>query len=268
MRRRPGAGRSRRRSRRARRSRSTRSPTGSTCATPTRGSRASAGVRSSSRPTRTRSRALGYVELGIGQARRAWLTKQHIVEYPAAGRGADRRRSADDGLPRGRRTRRSTGPRDTSSGWATCPCSRRCEPGECARGCRHAARAGRAVRGRAARPRRDPPAGDDALAAAAVLRATSRSRAPSRGSSPSCSPRRSTQVGFLWRTSPASTELEGVVLDWVAELLGLPAGLARPHRGHRVDVDARRADRARRHTTGQATSSSAPSTPTRRSRRR
>jgi aromatic-L-amino-acid decarboxylase len=31
-------------------------------------------------------------------------------------------------------------------------------------------------------------------------------------------------VAFLWRTAPAATELEGVVLDWVAELLGLPAG--------------------------------------------
>ena len=29
------------------------------------------------------------------------------------------------------------------------------------------------------------------------------------------------QNAILWRTSPASTELEGVVLDWVAELLGL-----------------------------------------------
>src|ERR1700722_14880181 len=32
------------------------------------------------------------------------------------------------------------------------------------------------------------------------------------------------QVSFLWRTSPAATELEGVVLDWVAQLLGLPPG--------------------------------------------
>jgi len=32
------------------------------------------------------------------------------------------------------------------------------------------------------------------------------------------------QNAIVWRTSPASTELEGVVLDWVAELLGLPAG--------------------------------------------
>ena len=31
-------------------------------------------------------------------------------------------------------------------------------------------------------------------------------------------------VAILWRTSPASTELEGVVLDWTAALLGLPRG--------------------------------------------
>ncbi len=31
-------------------------------------------------------------------------------------------------------------------------------------------------------------------------------------------------VAILWRTAPAATELEGVVLDWVAELIGLPAG--------------------------------------------
>ncbi len=31
-------------------------------------------------------------------------------------------------------------------------------------------------------------------------------------------------VAILWRTAPASTELEGLVLDWVADLLGLPAG--------------------------------------------
>lgn len=32
------------------------------------------------------------------------------------------------------------------------------------------------------------------------------------------------QVGFLWRTAPASTELELLTCDWVAQLLGLPAG--------------------------------------------
>jgi aromatic-L-amino-acid decarboxylase len=31
-------------------------------------------------------------------------------------------------------------------------------------------------------------------------------------------------VGFLWRTSPALTELEITVLDWLAQLLGLPPG--------------------------------------------
>jgi aromatic-L-amino-acid decarboxylase len=31
-------------------------------------------------------------------------------------------------------------------------------------------------------------------------------------------------VAFLWRTSPASTELESVTLDWTAQLLGLPSG--------------------------------------------
>jgi aromatic-L-amino-acid decarboxylase len=30
-------------------------------------------------------------------------------------------------------------------------------------------------------------------------------------------------VSILWRTAPAATELEGVVLGWVAQLLGLPA---------------------------------------------
>jgi aromatic-L-amino-acid/L-tryptophan decarboxylase len=31
-------------------------------------------------------------------------------------------------------------------------------------------------------------------------------------------------VAFLWRTSPASTELEAHTLDWTAQLLGLPPG--------------------------------------------
>ncbi|MBA2641989.1 MAG: aminotransferase class V-fold PLP-dependent enzyme [Actinobacteria bacterium] len=33
------------------------------------------------------------------------------------------------------------------------------------------------------------------------------------------------QVGILWRTSPALQELEEVTLDWLGQLLGLPAGL-------------------------------------------
>jgi len=31
-------------------------------------------------------------------------------------------------------------------------------------------------------------------------------------------------VAILWRTAPAATELEGVVLAWTAQLLGLPEG--------------------------------------------
>jgi len=31
-------------------------------------------------------------------------------------------------------------------------------------------------------------------------------------------------VAFLWRTSPAATELEALTLDWTAQLLGLPEG--------------------------------------------
>jgi aromatic-L-amino-acid decarboxylase len=31
-------------------------------------------------------------------------------------------------------------------------------------------------------------------------------------------------VALLWRAAPASTELEGLVLDWVAQLIGLPEG--------------------------------------------
>lgn len=31
-------------------------------------------------------------------------------------------------------------------------------------------------------------------------------------------------IAILWRTAPAATELEGLVLDWTAQLLGLPSG--------------------------------------------
>ncbi|HEY3776421.1 MAG TPA: pyridoxal-dependent decarboxylase [Solirubrobacteraceae bacterium] len=31
-------------------------------------------------------------------------------------------------------------------------------------------------------------------------------------------------IAILWRTAPASTELEGLVADWVGELIGLPSG--------------------------------------------
>lgn len=40
------------------------------------------------------------------------------------------------------------------------------------------------------------------------------------------------QIGILWRTSPALQELEEVTLDWLRQLLGLPAGL----HGHLEDT--------------------------------
>ena len=50
-------------------------------------------------------------------------------------------------------------------------------------------------------------------------------------------------VAFLWRTSPASTELEAAHAR-LGRAAARPAGrVARPYRGHRVDVDHRRARR-------------------------
>ena len=57
------------------------------------------------------------------------------------------------------------------------------------------------------------------------------------------------------------------MLDWLAQLLGLPRGLARPHRGHRVDLDGRGARRRARRC-GRAGSSTRPSRRTSASRRR
>src|SRR5260221_11422626 len=38
-------------------------------------------------------------------------------------------------------------------------------------------------------------------------------------------PAASNGKGMLWGSSPAATELELVVLDWLRQMLGLPAGL-------------------------------------------
>jgi aromatic-L-amino-acid decarboxylase len=60
------------------------------------------------------------------------------------------------------------------------------------------------------------------------------------------------QIAFLWRTSPASTELELLTLDWLAELLGLPAGW----HGHIEDsasTSTLAALAAARHATGRRT---------------
>ena len=49
------------------------------------------------------------------------------------------------------------------------------------------------------------------------------------------------QIGILWRASPALQELEEVTLAWLADLLGLPDGPPRAHRGHGVDGPRHRA---------------------------
>ena len=46
---------------------------------------------------------------------------------------------------------------------------------------------------------------------------------------------------MLWRTSPAATELEEVVLGWLRQLIGLPGFLRRGDLRHRVDFDPARA---------------------------
>ncbi len=59
------------------------------------------------------------------------------------------------------------------------------------------------------------------------------------------------QVSFIWRSSPASTELEFHVMDWLAQLLGLPAGW----HGHIEDTASTStlaALVAARHATGRA----------------
>ena len=69
-----------RRSRRARSSRSTRSPTGSTSRDVARAARrARPGLRLTVSSDAHRVAALAYVEIGVGQARRAWLTSEQVL---------------------------------------------------------------------------------------------------------------------------------------------------------------------------------------------
>ena len=105
-------------------------------------------------------------------------------------------------------------------------CSRRSSPASCARRLPAAPPdARRAVRARAARPRR-----------ACSCPALTHWQSPrffayfaTTGSEPGILAELLiaglNQVGILWRTSPALQELEEVTLDWLAQLLGLPAGL-------------------------------------------
>ena len=49
------------------------------------------------------------------------------------------------------------------------------------------------------------------------------------------------QNPMLWRTSPIGTELEGVVVGWLRQALGLPGRLRRPADRHGLDLDPHRA---------------------------
>ena len=111
--------------------------------------------------------ALAYVELGVGQARRAWLTKQQVLNTRTWPQIAKLRAMSfrEDG--------------QAAVEWAAryleqvgdYPVLAQVEPGEMrAQLPPSPPERGRAVRGRAARPRRAAAAGDDALAAPALLR--------------------------------------------------------------------------------------------------
>src|SRR4029077_4624758 len=72
--------------------------------------------------------ALDYATLGIGQARRAWLTKgQGGHTHPGCCVKVKKRRAGRTGAGP------STGRPTTSNGWASCPCSLRSGRGRSAR---------------------------------------------------------------------------------------------------------------------------------------
>ena len=119
----------------------------------------------------------------------------------------------------------------SSSGWPatwsrsrTCRCSRGSTPGEV-----RAAAAGLAARARP-RPGRRSSAdldrvvvpGHHPLAVAELLRLLPGQHLRARRCSATSSSSGLGVQGMLWSTSPACTELETHVLDWLAELLGLP----------------------------------------------
>ena len=128
-------------------------------------------------------------------------------------------------LPRRPRARGRLGRRTTSTGVATRPCAAAVSPGE-VRAALPAAppEQRRAVRRRAARPRRADRAGAHALEPSAVLRLVRehglRARDPRRAADAALNVN-----AMTWLSSPAATELELVTMDWLAQLLGLPRGL-------------------------------------------
>ena len=152
--------------------------------------------------------------------RRLWEVSEQLtgVHYEFARRAPRDATCAPTAPPR------SSGRRATWSASASCRCSRRWRRGRSARGCR------------SARPDEPEPFADvlrdlDEVLLPGVTHwqhpryfayfATSSSEPAILAELLAAT---LNSIAILWRTSPAATELEGVVLDWVADLLGLPAG--------------------------------------------
>ena len=116
-------------------------------------------------------------------------------------------------------------------------CSAKRSPDRSARACRWLRRAGRALRGRSARCRRDHRSRPHALQSPNFY-----AFFPANASGPSIlgdllSSGFGVQ-GMLWATSPACTELETHVLDWLVDLLGLPEGFLSSTAGGGVIQDS------------------------------
>ena len=173
--------------------------------------------------------ALGYAELGVAQARRAWLTREQILNTRS---WRDIERLASDRLQGGRSARARVGRVVPRACRASSRCCRRSSRGRFGR---------RYPRRRPRIPSRSRQSSGTSTRSFCRGSRTGRARASSPtsrrpGRSRACSPSSSiaglNQVGILWRTSPALQELEEVTVDWLRQLVGLPAEF----RGHIEDT--------------------------------
>ena len=164
--------------------------------------------------------ALDYAELGVAQARRAWLTKEQILNTRSVAR---HRRSSRSELVSGRRSARARLGRVVPRGRA------RASGALAGRAGRDSQRASRRRRPRS--PSRSQRSSDDLDAV--LLPGLTHWQSPrffayfaTTGSEPGVLAELLiaglNQVGILWRTSPALQELEEVTLDWLRQLVGLP----------------------------------------------
>ena len=158
------------------------------------------------------------MEIGIAQARRAWLTKQQVLNtrtWPEVANPAQVSFRQDGQAAvewAARYLERS----------ATTLCWRRSSPGRCATSSPRRRRSRRAVRRRAPGPGPADRPGDTHWNHPRFF-----AYFPNTGSEPGILAELLTatlnQDGMLWRTGPALAELEQHVMGWLAQLLGLPA---------------------------------------------